>query len=160
MREPTPFEYLYRRHGAEILAILRRSIGTGQADDAFQDTMLRALRTYGNVTDASGSRAWLYAIARSVVIDAHRRRDARPPAASDAIGDPAPDESLSGWHQLESLTASLPHTERAAVVLRYGYDLGYDQIGAALGSTSDAARQATSSGVRRLRRQQLEEDEP
>jgi len=37
-------------------------------------------------------------------------------------------------------------------VLRYGYDLSYDDIGAALGSSSDAARQAASSGVRRLRR--------
>jgi DNA-directed RNA polymerase specialized sigma24 family protein len=38
------------------------------------------------------------------------------------------------------------------VVLRYGYDLDYEQIAAALDSSPDAARQATSSGVRRLRR--------
>jgi DNA-directed RNA polymerase specialized sigma24 family protein len=37
-------------------------------------------------------------------------------------------------------------------VLRYGYDLSYDQIAAALGSSPDAARQAASTGVRRLRR--------
>ena len=35
-------------------------------------------------------------------------------------------------------------------MLRYGYDLDYEQIGAALGSSAEAARQATSSGVRRL----------
>jgi DNA-directed RNA polymerase specialized sigma24 family protein len=46
----------------------------------------------------------------------------------------------------------LPATERAAVVLRYGYDLPYADIAAALGSTETAARQAASSGVRRLRR--------
>jgi DNA-directed RNA polymerase specialized sigma24 family protein len=45
----------------------------------------------------------------------------------------------------------LPPKERAAVVLRYGFDLPYDEIAAALGSSEDAARQATSSGVRRLR---------
>ena len=35
---------------------------------------------------------------------------------------------------------------------RYGYDLDYEQIAAALDSSPDAARQAASSGVRRLRR--------
>ena len=37
-------------------------------------------------------------------------------------------------------------------MLRYGYDLSYAAIGAALGSSEDAARQAASAGVRRLRR--------
>jgi len=37
-------------------------------------------------------------------------------------------------------------------VLRYGYDLDYEQIAAALDSSEDAARQAASAGVRRLRR--------
>jgi DNA-directed RNA polymerase specialized sigma24 family protein len=50
------------------------------------------------------------------------------------------------------LTDELPPTERAAVVLRYGYDLAYAQIADALGSSEDAARAAASSGVRRLRR--------
>jgi len=39
------------------------------------------------------------------------------------------------------------------VTLRYGFDLDYAQIAAALCSTEDAARQATSSGVRRLRKE-------
>ena len=47
----------------------------------------------------------------------------------------------------------LPPKERAAVVLRYGYDLDYDTIGAALGSNEQAARQAASAGVRRLRKE-------
>jgi DNA-directed RNA polymerase specialized sigma24 family protein len=54
--------------------------------------------------------------------------------------------------ELEHLTETLPPTERAAVVLRYGFDLTYEDIGDALGSSADAARQAASSGVRRLRR--------
>ena len=39
------------------------------------------------------------------------------------------------------------------MVLRYGYDLDYAQIADALGSTPEAARQAASSGVRRLRKE-------
>ena len=36
-------------------------------------------------------------------------------------------------------------------MLRYAYDLSYDDIAVALDSTPEAARQAASSGVRRLR---------
>ena len=54
--------------------------------------------------------------------------------------------------ELAELTDGLGPKERAAVVLRYGYDLSYEQIASALGSSPDAARQATSTGVRRIRR--------
>ena len=63
---------------------------------------------------------------------------------------------VSGVERLEELaplTDDLPPKERAAVVLRYGYDLDYDTIGAALGSNEQAARQAASAGVRRLRKE-------
>ena len=56
------------------------------------------------------------------------------------------------YAQIEHLADELPEKERAAVVLRYGYDLSYSDIGTALGSSEEAARQAASSGVRRLRR--------
>ncbi|MGI9658212.1 MAG: RNA polymerase sigma factor, partial [Gaiellaceae bacterium] len=98
--------------------------------------------------------------------DRARRAAARPTevAGSDAVSnelsarsgearsesDPASlvDEASS----LETLTDQLPPTERAAVILRYRFDLSYDDIGSALEASSDAARQAASSGVRRLRR--------
>jgi DNA-directed RNA polymerase specialized sigma24 family protein len=57
------------------------------------------------------------------------------------------------YAELEHLTGNLPPTERAAVVLRYAYDMPYAAIGAALGSSEDAARQAASAGVRRLRKE-------
>ena len=62
------------------------------------------------------------------------------------------DDSRPVYAELDHLTGDLPATERAAVVLRYGYDLDYADIATALGSSEDAARQAASSGVRRLRR--------
>ena len=61
------------------------------------------------------------------------------------------EDDLPAFVELADLTATLPPKERAAVVLRYGYDLDYDQLAGALGSSPDAARQAASSGVRRLR---------
>jgi DNA-directed RNA polymerase specialized sigma24 family protein len=87
-------------------------------------------------------------IATRVAIDTHRRAG-QPldelPEVPHLDGRPA-------YEELAFLTDTLPPTERAAVVLRYGYDLDYEQIAAALDSSADAARQAASSGVRRLRR--------
>jgi DNA-directed RNA polymerase specialized sigma24 family protein len=66
--------------------------------------------------------------------------------------EPVAELQRDAFRELEHLTSDLPPTERAAVVLRYGYDLPYAQIANALGSSEEAARAAASSGVRRLRR--------
>ena len=63
------------------------------------------------------------------------------------------EDARPAYEDLGELTDGLPPKERAAVVLRYGYDLTYDQIAAALDSSPDAARQAASTGVRRLRKE-------
>ncbi|HET9939053.1 MAG TPA: RNA polymerase sigma factor [Gaiella sp.] len=144
-----PFETFYATHATEVLALLRRRLGRDRADDAFQETFLRALRAYDRLAHGEHLRAWVLTIATRVAIDAHRRAgeptDELPEQLEHVDGRPAHEE-------LAFLTDDLPPTERAAVVLRYGYDLDYAQIAAALDSSADAARQATSSGVRRLRR--------
>ncbi len=143
-----PFETFYAEHAGEVLALLRRRLGRDRADDAFQETFLRALRAYHRLRDGEHLRAWILTIATRVSIDAHRR--AGGPA--DVLPELSTEDGRPAYEDLAFLTDTLPPTERAAVVLRYGYDLDYDQIAAALDSSADAARQAASSGVRRLRR--------
>ena len=146
-----PFERFYEAWSGEILAFLRRRLGAADAEDAFQETFLRALRGYDRLTHGRELRAWAYTIAARVASDVHRRRR---PQAEPVEG--AADDSRPAYAEIEHLADGLPATERAAVVLRYGYDLSYEDIGAALGSNADAARQATSSGIRRLRRKELQ----
>ena len=143
-----PFELFYESHRDEVLAFLRGRAGRERADDLFQETFLRALRAYGRLEHGEHLRAWVLTIATRVAIDTHRRAGDPTdelPELPDTDGRPA-------YEELAFLTDTLPPKERAAVVLRYGYDLDYEQIAAALDSSPDAARQATSSGVRRLRR--------
>ena len=83
---------------------------------------------------------------------APRRRRPLPPARGDTCAARALRDARPAYAELGELADGLPRKERAAVVLRYGYDLSYAAIGAALGSSEDAARQAASAGVRRLRR--------
>jgi RNA polymerase sigma factor (sigma-70 family) len=145
-----PFERFYEATRGEIFAFLVRRLGRDRAEDAFQETFLRALRAYGRLEHGLHLRAWAYTIATRVAHDEHRRL-----CAPEAAEEPVAFDRRPAYAELEHLAAGLPPTERAAVVLRYGYDLDYADIGAALGSSAEAARQAASAGVRRLRRKEL-----
>lgn len=142
-----PFEHFYEQHRAEVLRLLRRRLGADRAEDAFQETFLRALKAYRRLEHAEHLRAWVLTIAQNVALDALRR--SKP---SSELVDTGVEDSRPAYENLADLTDGLPPKERAAVVLRYGYDLSYDQIASALGSSPAAARQAASTGVRRLRR--------
>jgi RNA polymerase sigma factor (sigma-70 family) len=142
-----PFERFYEEYRAEVLRLLRRKLGADRAEDAFQETFLRALRAYGRLDHGEHLRAWVLTIAQNVAVDTLRR--ARP---SEELPDQGASDAPAAYAELVELTDGLGPKERAAVVLRYGYDLSYDQIASALGSSPDAARQAASTGVRRIRR--------
>jgi len=142
-----PFEHFYERHRDEVFGFLAKRLGRARAEDAFQETFLRALRAYPRLEHGEHLRAWVLTIAGRIAIDELRRR-----REGTELPDPGALDAQPAYAQLADVTGELPPTERAAVVLRYGYDLGYDQIAAALGSSEVAARQAASSGVRRLRR--------
>jgi RNA polymerase sigma factor (sigma-70 family) len=142
-----PFELFYEEHRSEVLRVLRRKLGADRAEDAFQETFLRALRAYGRLDHGEHLRAWVLTIARNVAVDALRRT--RP---TTELPEQGVDDSRPAYDELSDLTDGLSPKERAAVVLRYGYDLSYEDIAAALDSSPDAARQAASAGVRRIRR--------
>ena len=145
-----PFERFYECHKREVLGFLRSRAGRERADDLFQETFLRALHAYSRLEHGEYLRAWVLTIAANAVVDAARRE--RPTAELSL--EPSGEDERPAFEDLAPLTDDLPPKERAAVVLRYGYDLDYDAIGAALGSNEQAARQAASAGVRRLRKEQ------
>ena len=132
-----PFERFYLEHRDAVFSFLCRRLPRDAAEDVFQETFLRALRAYERLQHGEHLRAWAYTIASRVALDEIRRRR---PAAGVAQGADEAEDELPAYAQLEHLAAGLPPTERAAVVLRYGYDLEYAEIGAALGSNADAAR--------------------
>jgi DNA-directed RNA polymerase specialized sigma24 family protein len=144
MRIP-PFEVFYEEQKDPVYRHLRRLLGEA-AEDAFQETFLRALRAYPRLREGRHLRAWVFTIATRIAIDETRKRRPRAPMPEIGVEDGLPPHA-----ELGPMTEDLPPTERAAVMLRYGFDLSYEDIAAALGSTPNAARQAASSGVRRLR---------
>ena len=143
-----PFERFYEEHRNAVFRHLVRLLGRQRAEDAFQETFLRALRGYPKLEHGRHLKAWVFTIATRVAVDETRKK----PSEAALVEEIGGDGERPAYAQLEHLAAELPDKERAAVVLRYGYDLPYEQIADALDSSEEAARQAASSGVRRLRR--------
>ena len=73
-----PFQLLLDRHSGELFRFLAASVGPVDAEDAFQETFLSALRAYPKLRDASNLRAWLFQIAHRKALDVHRGRARRP----------------------------------------------------------------------------------
>lgn len=76
---------LYEAHAGELFGFAFRALGDrGAAEDLVQEVFLRAwLRAETYRTDRGTSRAWLFAIARNLVIDAVRARAVRPRLSPD-----------------------------------------------------------------------------
>src|SRR5919106_4851405 len=96
MRIP-PFERFYESHRDEIWAFLVRKLGRERAEDAFQETFLRALRAYPNLEHARHLRAWTYTIAGRVAIDELRRRR----TTEELAAEPPVEDGRPGYAQIE-----------------------------------------------------------
>ncbi len=74
---PTQLEERIARYQAELLGFLRRRAGP-DADEVAQDTWLRISRARVEITDEASFRAFLFTVARRLLIDRHRRAAAGP----------------------------------------------------------------------------------
>src|SRR5205085_7248247 len=108
-----PFETFYAEHKDPVFAHLRRLLGQA-AEDAFQETFLRALRAYPELENGRHLRAWVFTIATRVAIDETRRQRPRGEMPELAVEDGLPPQAPLG-----PVTDGRPPTERAAVMLRY-----------------------------------------
>src|SRR4051794_32957322 len=81
-------ERALENHRRELTGFCYRMLGAGsEAEDAVQETMVRAWRALDRVEGRSSLRAWLYRIARNVCVDMARspQRRARPMEISPAV---------------------------------------------------------------------------
>src|SRR5439155_2452869 len=91
-----PFERFYEEHRAAVLGQLRRLLGHDAADDAFQETFLRALRAYPTLRHGEHLRTWALTITRKVAIDMRRREKLTSADVPDleSVDEPLPYEEL------------------------------------------------------------------
>jgi len=147
-----PFQRVLEQHSDVVWRLCVATAGHNDADDAFQETWISALRAYPKLGRDSNVRAWLLTIAHNKAIDTHRSRTRRP-LPTDSVPDrPAP-EPPQGDDDLWAAVRALPEGQRAAVTLRYAGDLRPIEVATALGITPEAARRRIADGLQRLRQE-------
>ena len=150
MTAKPPFEAVVAAHGATVLRVCRAVVGPHDADDAWSETFLAALRAYRDLPDDANVEAWLVTIAHRKAIDVTRTaaRHATPVAdVPDRPSRPADAHDLD----LRDALAALPRKQREAVAYHYLAGLPYREVAAVIGGSADAARRSAADGIARLR---------
>ena len=148
-----PFEKVVERHGATVLRVCRVLLGAHDAQDAWSETFLAALRAYPGLPDDANAEAWLVTIAHRKAIDVLRARGRQPapveevPDAPTGLGVPGADDG-----DLWQAVRALPDRQRQAVAYHYVAGLPYAEIARIIGGTTDAARRAAADGIKNLRK--------
>lgn len=147
-----PFEEIVTKHGPTVLRVCRAVLGPVDADDAWSETFLAALRAYPSLRPGSNVEAWLVTIAHRKAID-QARATARRPITVDELPDrPAPNQVESWDEDLWAALNALPLKQRATVAYHYLVGMPYAEVAAIVGSSPDAARRAAADGIATLRK--------
>jgi RNA polymerase sigma factor (sigma-70 family) len=148
-----PFEKIVEVHGGTVLRVCRVILGIHDAEDAWSETFLAAMRAYPDLPDDANTEAWLVTIAHRKAIDVLRARKRQPapvgevPERATALGVPGERDG-----DLWQAVAALPDKQRLAVAYHYVAGLTYAEVSGILGGSSDAARRAAADGVKNLRK--------
>lgn len=135
-----------------VLRVCRAVLGPHEAEDAWSETFMAALRAYPELDADANVQAWLVTIAKRKAID-QRRAAVRNPVpldslpeqvAPDVIPDPS-DEQL--WKQV----GILPQKQREAIAYHYLAGMRYSEVAGLLGNSEAAARRAAADGLKSLR---------
>jgi DNA-directed RNA polymerase specialized sigma24 family protein len=77
-----PFESVLERHGPAVLRFCVARLGPDRGEEAFQETLLAALRHYDDLRDTGAVGGWLFSIAQRKIVDSARSL-ARAPTVTD-----------------------------------------------------------------------------
>jgi RNA polymerase sigma-70 factor (ECF subfamily) len=157
------WEALFRRSYPKLLAYAARRLPTPElAKDAVGETMTRAVVNLDRLLfEGGGFDAWMYGIARHVVIDAQRKLWREGPGFIPDTADVAPEppdraverEDLA---QVRAAFSRLSRADQELLELRVVAELSAEEVGMVLGRKPGAVRMAQSRAVERLRTIMLE----
>jgi RNA polymerase sigma factor (sigma-70 family) len=162
-----PFEAVVAAHGATVLRVCRAVLGPADADDAWSETFLSAMKAYPQLPADANVEAWLVTIAHRKAIDVTRAAarhgvpaggDIAAAAAGSGQGAAGSGQGTAGTSglaldsDLADAVARLPAKQRQAVAYHYLAGLPYGEIAAILGGSTEAARRAAADGIASLRR--------
>jgi RNA polymerase sigma-70 factor (ECF subfamily) len=158
------FGQLVRAYERPVYNLTYRMLGDpAEAEDAAQETFLRAFNKLATYQPERKFVNWLLSIASHHCIDRLRRKSRAPQLSLDGpmppqwltSNAPRPEQVVDKKQQREQVRQvleTLPPDYRAAVVLRYWYGLSYREIA----TTMDTTESAVKSRLHRARRMMAE----
>ena len=152
----------YYTHGAELFRFALRGLGdVNAAQDVVQETFLRAWRAAGRFDSSVASlRVWLFAIARTAMIDHARASAVRPwdanvqeATAADGGQGAVEDQTerlMRSWMIQEALQR-ISEQHRTAIVETHLKERPYDEVAAEQGIPVGTLRSRVFYGLKSLR---------
>ena len=148
--DSTAFAHLVETYQRPVYNLCYRMLGNAEdAEDAAQETLLRAYKSLRRFDRSRSFATWLLSIAAHYCIDQLRRKDLVVTSIDDLVvpdvPEIAPDMDTRLVHKHEqqrvrALLEALEPIDRAAVVMYYWYDYSYDEICQELGLTMSAVK--------------------
>lgn len=157
-----PFERAVEQYGTTVLRVCRAVLGAGaDADDAWSETFLSALKAWPALDEDTNIEAWLVHVAKRKAIDVTRAR-ARQAIPTDDLPESVSTEGIPGTENRDVWTdvAALPERQRLAIGYHYLGRLTHVETAELIGGTPDAVRRAAADGLKSLRKTYRKRDEP
>ena len=146
-------EQLFVAHYQRLFNYLRRAAGTAEtARDLTQEVFVRVSRARVPSASEHEQRAWLFRVARNLVLDHHRRGRNRPEAPAP-LAEPSRAASQDTELAVNEALATLTELDRDVFLMRELGGLGYEEIAAACDLTADAVRSRIHRARLALRQQ-------
>jgi RNA polymerase sigma factor (sigma-70 family) len=151
------FAELVRRHVNLVYSAARRQVGSSAlAEEVTQSVFLDLARNAPRIKPPAPLVAWLHLVTRRTAIDVIRHETRRLAREKSAMELSPMNQSPSIWNEVEPLLdealAKLPEKDRTAVLLRFFENRTLHEVGAALGTSDDAAQKRLGRAMDRLRR--------
>lgn|SRR5882724_6921845 len=162
------FRLLVEQHSRAIFRLAFRMTGNEQdAEDVVQETFLRAYKQLDRYEARSSFSTWLFRIASNYSLDlirSRKRHEDRRERGTDEERDilqtipmdtPSPERLVYGGQVRDRVNAALDELsaqERAAFVLRHFEGLSIEEIGASLGTGTNATKHSIFRAVQKLRK--------
>ncbi|MBV9604577.1 MAG: RNA polymerase sigma factor [Solirubrobacterales bacterium] len=157
--DPDAVRSVYRSHGRLVYAVAYRVLGNRDlAEEATQQTFVKAWRAAQSFAEDRELAPWLAAIARRVAIDIYRREALRAadPLESVAPGDPAlvaspqSAEAIYDVWEVRQAVAQLPPDEQEVVRLQHLDGFTHTQIAEKLGVAVGTVKSRSFRAHKRL----------
>ncbi len=150
------FTSLVNQHlGLVYSAALRQVRSTHLAEEIAQSVFTSLARNAAKLAPDTILTAWLYRATRNAAVDVIRTEARRQAREQLSLQMSALNDSPADWSHIEPLLdeamESLEETDRAAILLRFFENKSLSEVGAALGTSEDAAQKRVSRAVERLR---------